>query len=235
MFSLIITYLCLSFAGLIFVSFTLFVFVLIKIYSHFNIKFFLVTIVLILIIISSFILWNVKTRTKNTSEIVHTIESITDYVKSPKKYILKYTGYKTGNEERLIMWTATTLEVFQHPFGVGTGNVDEHLIKRLKLLCQYNMIKKDYNPHNQFLQTGLEIGIFGLLILLFIIFYGLKKAYQTKNWILFILLLNLFFNSLFESMLQRQSGIVFYTFWICLLTVYSENLNQSTTKLKNEN
>jgi hypothetical protein len=28
-------------------------------------------------------------------------------------------------------------------------------------------------------------------------------------------------NSLFESMLQRQSGIVFYAFWMCLLTLIS--------------
>jgi hypothetical protein len=47
---------------------------------------------------------------------------------------------------------------------------------------------------------------------------------------LLILSASLAFNGLFESMLQRQSGIVFYSFWSVLLVVWSfqnqQNINQ---------
>ena len=75
------------------------------------------------------------------------------------------------------------------------------------------------NPHNQFFQTTIEIGIFGILILLSIIGYGFYTAFKENDYLLMLIVGSLFFNSLFESMLQRHSGIVIYTFWICLLSI----------------
>jgi hypothetical protein len=115
----------------------------------------------------------------------------------------------------------------QHPFGVGTGNVDDHLSYRLTLYGQTEMAKKDgengiqYNPHNQFLQTAVEIGVIGLLLLVTLFGSTLRFAWRHRNYALLIMTAALVFNSLFESMLQRQSGIVFFSFWICLLIVVS--------------
>jgi hypothetical protein len=57
-----------------------------------------------------------------------------------------------------------------------------------------------------------------------------KIGWNSKNWMLLILSASLAFNGLFESMLQRQSGIVFYSFWSVLLVVWSfqnqQNINQ---------
>lgn len=154
-------------------------------------------------------------------EFNNTISSTQLFFKSPKTYVNKHTGYHTGNEERLIMWAVTIEQIKEHPFGVGTGNLDEVLVNGLKKHNQFKLAEKNYNPHNQFLQTTLEIGIFGLLILLLIIVQTFKKALKDKNWILLFIIVSLIFNSLFESMLQRQSGIVFYTFWLGILSIYS--------------
>jgi hypothetical protein len=51
--------------------------------------------------------------------------------------------------------------------------------------------------------------------------FGLYIARKHLNWLLLLLIANLMFNMLFESMLQRQSGIMFYTMGICLLAVFS--------------
>ena len=80
-----------------------------------------------------------------------------------------------------------------------------------------------YNPHNQFLQTALEIGIVGLLLLLTLFGSTLRFAWKHRNYALLIMTACLVFNALFESMFQRQSGIVFFSFWICLLIVYSNS------------
>ena len=123
------------------------------------------------------------------------------------------------------MWTVTLEEIALHPLGVGTGNVDAHLSGRLKKYGQLDLAKKDehgaiqYNPHNQFLQTGIEIGVLGLLALLFMVGVTWRIARQHKNYLLMAVVASLVLNSLFESILQRQSGIVFYSFWICLLVM----------------
>ena len=152
-----------------------------------------------------------------------------EFAKSPSGFVKAKQGYKEGNEVRLIMWTVATEEFMQHPFGVGTGNVDDHLSYRLTLYEQTEMAKKDgengiqYNPHNQFLQTALEIGVVGLLLLFTLFSSILRFAWKHRNYALLIMTACLVFNALFESMFQRQSGIVFFSFWICLLIVYSHS------------
>jgi O-antigen ligase len=155
-------------------------------------------------------------------EFNSTKASLKTFIHSPRKFIIDKQGYKTGNEDRLILWVASSQLIFKHPLGVGTGNVDDFMRNELMNLRQGNLALKNFNSHNQFLQTGVEIGIFGLLILLIFIFGTLYFAIKNKNWILILLIASLIFNSLFESMLQRQSGIIFYSFWICFLLSINE-------------
>ena len=163
-----------------------------------------------------------------------TYKSMSKYLEDPDGYVKTKTGYKTGNEIRLVMWTVTVQEILDHPFGVGTGNVDEVLSKRLESKNQKHLALKDekgtiqFNPHNQFLQTSLEVGIIGGLLLLFTIVLWLRIGWRSGNWMLVILSLSLAFNGLFESMLQRQSGIVFYSFWSVFLVLISLQMHQKS-------
>lgn len=156
-------------------------------------------------------------------EIKNTTDAFQAYLSNPSEFVKGHEGVPSGDKVRLIMWTVSASECLEHPFGVGTGNVDAALSEGLFKIGQEEMAQKDehqeitYNPHNQFLQTTLEIGVFGLLILSFILGKSIQIGYQSNNWFLVFLVCNLIFNSLFESMLQRQSGIVFFTFFICLL------------------
>jgi O-antigen ligase len=160
------------------------------------------------------------------SDISGSLNSFSKFAENPDQF-LEFNGTHSGDDVRLIMWTVTAKEIVKHPMGVGTGDVDFHLSERLQSYHQTEMARKDergqilYNPHNQFLQTGLEIGIIGMIILMFIVCYGIVKGIKTKNWLLLLLAANLAYNCLFESMLQRQSGIVFFTFWLALLSIYS--------------
>jgi hypothetical protein len=71
----------------------------------------------------------------------------------------------------------------------------------------------------------MEIGVIGLALLLLLIVSAVRFAVRMKNPVLLVLVTVFAFNSLFESMLQRQSGIVFLSFWICLLIVWSRSLH----------
>lgn len=146
-----------------------------------------------------------------------------EYMKDPEGFVRNTPYPMSGSEQRLILWTVAWRELKEHPMGVGTGNLDEVLGNGLRELGQEELAEKNMNPHNQFLQTGLEIGIFGLLLLLGILTYSFWLAFRMRSGLLLLIAGCLSFNSLFESMLQRQSGVVFFTFWLCLLPIILRN------------
>lgn len=126
----------------------------------------------------------------------------------------------SGTESRLIMWRISMQQLKETPFGLGTGNVDEVLQYRMQEnKLHEEFVAKNLNSHNQYLQTGLETGIFGLIVLVLIILLVTWKAIKEKNLFLLALVVSFAFNCLFESMLQRQSGVVFYVVLFCILTI----------------
>jgi O-antigen ligase len=160
-------------------------------------------------------------------EITNSMEALKSYVANPSKFVEGKNEALSGDHVRLVMWTVSVKAWSKHPWGVGTGNVDECLSKELKQIGQNELATLGdngeirYNPHNQFLQIGLEIGILGLFVFLYGLISAIRRGLANKNWFLILIVSCLLFNSLFESMLQRQTGIVFFTFWICLLSVHS--------------
>jgi O-antigen ligase len=162
-------------------------------------------------------------------EINNSMVAFKSYIENPSEFIHREEGVASGDKVRLIMWTVTAKAWWKYPFGVGTGNVDEYLSLELKAAGQKELAQKDekneilYNPHNQFLQTGLEVGAFGFFALLFILGTSIRIGLKTQNWLLLFVISCLIFNCLFESILQRQTGIVFFTFWICILVIHSKS------------
>ena len=140
-----------------------------------------------------------------------------EYLKNPEEFVKGRKGKFAGSEARLVMWTVAGKELGESPFGVGTANSEEVLEERLIAMGHEAFAKEKLNPHNQFLQTGVEIGWLGMFLLVGIIFSSVYLGMKYRNWLLVLLACNLAFNCLFESMLQRQSGIVFYMFWIMIL------------------
>ncbi|RTY95921.1 O-antigen ligase [Flavobacterium sp. GT3R68] len=89
---------------------------------------------------------------------------------------------------------------------------------------QYNLFLGDEtqqgyqtkNFHNQYIQNFAELGIFGLVILLTMLFVNIKNALKTKDFIhisFAVLMISLF---LTESFLWRQRGVMFFTAMYCL-------------------
>ncbi len=215
--------LSMSLSGLLFLILFASVLILYLLKKKFGKTFFIATLIampLVFILTVKFVP-GINTQFKNASDY------LVEFINDPEAFYKNKQTYVGGSETRLIMWSAAAQVFIEHPLGVGTGNVDDFLSEKLVHIGQPSMAKKLYNPHNQFLQTGVEIGVIGLFILLFIIGYGVYYSFKTKNWLLLLLITNLAFNCLFESMLQRQSGIVFYTFWIGLLCV-------STSQIQNK-
>lgn len=119
-----------------------------------------------------------------------------------------------GTAERILIWHSA-LEIIKKNFlfGVGTGDVKDILMKEYKKEHITEAYEQKLNAHNQYLQTGLSIGFFGLIVLLISLLLPFVDSFKIGNFLFIIFLLIISFNFLFESMLERQSGVVFYAFF----------------------
>jgi O-antigen ligase len=148
--------------------------------------------------------------------ISYTSELVSHFLKSPSQFIQESPKGMSGNQARLVVWSITGQIIAEHPMGVGLGNLEEAMQTKLADLDQHELMEKNYNPHNQFLQITAELGLLGLVLFLAILWFTIRFAWKRKDDLLLFLVFSLMLNSMFESMLQRQSGIVFYTMFICL-------------------
>lgn len=155
------------------------------------------------------------------------VSFVSNYVKAPYAYTHVPRGEIRGNDARLILWTASAEILLEHPNGVGVGNLPSAMEAKLLEYGQINLAKKHFNSHNQFFHTAVETGWMGLIWLLGILISMLWLGRKHKQGILILVVCAFAFNSLFESMLERQSGIVFWLLWSCMfIGIYSAFKNQ---------
>lgn len=156
-------------------------------------------------------------------QVQHEIDDVIYYGKrymdnSDNYFESLYYPY-SGTESRLIMWKISLEQLKETPFGLGTGDVDHALQQRMEGQLHEEFVARNLNSHNQFLQTGLEIGFIGIIILILIPIFLSIEAIKNRDLLLFATAFSFLFNCLFESMLQRQSGVVFYVLVFCILTI----------------
>jgi len=150
------------------------------------------------------------------SNVLDSVSFVSNYLKDPYAYTHLPRGEIRGNDARLILWTASAEILHEHPNGVGVGNLPIAMEAKLLQYGQVNLAKEHLNPHNQFFHTAVETGWIGLLWLLGVLISMLWYGWKHKQGILILVVFAFAFNSLFESMLERQSGIVFWLLWSCL-------------------
>ncbi|NSW45174.1 MAG: O-antigen ligase family protein [Bacteroidales bacterium] len=131
-----------------------------------------------------------------------------------------------SNAARWLVWQAG-LKIAQENWllGVGTGDIKESLINEYDQRGMTGAVEKKLNAHNQFLETLVGQGIVGLLMLLLVFLMPFYRALKTYNlpWLMFIVLTA--FNFLFESMLNTQGGVFFFSYFYAFFA-FESKLNQ---------
>lgn len=89
----------------------------------------------------------------------------------------------------------------------------------------YNIAyQRKYNFHNQYLQTFGAIGVFGFLILCFLMIYPVYLCIKKKDYLAISFLFIVGASCLTESILERQAGVAFYAlFYVLLIGRISQN------------
>jgi len=121
---------------------------------------------------------------------------------------------------RILGWNAAFDLIREHPFlGVGPDGVREEL----KTAYEDHGLDYGYrNPHNQYLQTWLELGLPGLILLLSMGLVSVFLAIRERNYIFFAFLMILYTHMLFESILERRLGILIFAFWLSIFWIASD-------------
>lgn len=137
---------------------------------------------------------------------------------------------ETSSGIRYILWNTSEKVIKNSNYlGYGVGDAQEVLSKQLALDGYAVLSKENYNAHNQYLQIGLATGVIGILLYLFSVAYLFRNFMKRKNAEAIVFLLFFIFVFLFESVLERQNGIIIYSF-ITSMFIYTSEFDKNISK-----
>ena len=143
---------------------------------------------------------------------------------------------ENSTTSRFIIWeNAISILNNNWLLGKGTGDVNQALEEAYKQKSDGNLktaIQQNFNAHNQYLQTMIALGLIGEFILLACLFIPLYISIKQRDYIYISFILLMAINLFSESMLERQAGIVFFTFFYLLLLKF--NMLGNTYKIEVE-
>jgi O-antigen ligase len=157
------------------------------------------------------------------SEIV-THNDYADSLRGNQEVIFSETDNSTSS--RLIAWKYS-IELFRNNWflGVGTGDIQDELVKKYSDKKWEYGVEKKLNPHNQFLHTSVALGILGLISLLANFIYPIYFSLKGKYWLYMVFIFIVFANCLAESVLEVQAGVMMFPFFTCLFYKMYSNTN----------
>ena len=135
--------------------------------------------------------------------------------------IITYTFQKVDQKKvpsstsaRKKIWS-TTLKLVKEKWitGYGTGLSKRVLKEQFKKDGYDFFFKKNYNSHNQYLQVFLDQGVFGFFLLVFFTFGMLYASLKQKDFMYALFLVIMILNFMTESILETQSGVIFFAFF----------------------
>ncbi|MBC5992113.1 O-antigen ligase family protein [Pontibacter cellulosilyticus] len=148
-------------------------------------------------------------------------------------YLKRKLQDMSGMEQRQTVWS-TSIDLISENilFGLGTGDTKDELVKAYKKNDYNEGIEQKYDPHNQYIQITLALGIVGLLVYILIIFTLLATSINLKNLLLAIFTVLFVLCGITESNLTTQKGVIFFSFFVSLFAILKDQLNKRAEVLE---
>jgi len=108
---------------------------------------------------------------------------------------------------------------------IGYGNGAETMLLKEKYFEKglYISYLNEFNTHNQYLAVLLKTGIIGLLLFLFILYFGYASAVRNRDLLLLSFMIIVTVVSLSENILDLNKGIFFYGYFFSLLLMHRKD------------
>ena len=141
-----------------------------------------------------------------------------DFLSSYQNYIHHDNPNSGSMVQRFEYWRTSLQLIRQNPvLGVGTGDLpkafDEQYIKTNSRLSIQNRLRS----HNQFLSITVALGITGLALFLFVMFYPGIKTHNFNNYFYLIFWIIFMLSMLTEDTIESQEGVTFYVLFTSLM------------------
>jgi O-antigen ligase len=139
-------------------------------------------------------------------------------------------------EPRLFLWHGALTVVEENPiFGYGINDAQEKFdVARTKFQTEEfrvnSLTSKHLDSHDQYLQTTMEFGVLGFIILLFLYIYPIIITHKNRTIFAFFLMLMCAYQSIFDMFVTGPFSLIFGLLTIILLSV--ENDNEVHQKIK---
>jgi UDP-GlcNAc:undecaprenyl-phosphate/decaprenyl-phosphate GlcNAc-1-phosphate transferase len=132
---------------------------------------------------------------------------------------------------RTVIWPIAVETIKQNwMFGVGVGNTTDILVENYENINYQKGQEHRFNAHNQFLETFMQTGILGFLVLIGFFLYGFYKAIVHRNKLYAVFLVIVLFYMMIESLFETQMGMVGFAFFNALfLSALSQNKDKKST------
>lgn len=151
------------------------------------------------------------------------------------KELFKQETYITKNEtnstnNRIQIYKCALTLIKNKPligYGVGKDRIALYSCYKENL---YYLYENKYNIHNQYLSIATKVGLVGLSIFLIFLFYNLKIAVKSKDIMFLCIILFYSFTFLFENVLERQNGVILFSFLINYFAYKQEKNKETLTK-----
>jgi O-antigen ligase len=152
------------------------------------------------------------------------IAAITDVGSLKKRYFTDLENDLTENaktvdnsETRMKRWDMEFGIIQKFPLiGYGSGSEKYILTDKYFENKFYRSYLLQLNSHDQYLSFWLKTGIIGLLLYLYILYYGFASAIKSKDFLLLSFMIILCIVSISENILDVNKGVFFYSFFFSL-------------------
>lgn len=126
------------------------------------------------------------------------------------------------DNERLVIWQ-TSVSILKEKWltGVGAGDVKYVLNENYPSSFEAG-IEKQFNAHNQFLETWLATGLLGFLLLIYMVVRTFALGWRNGNFTAIGFSMIILINFMVESVLNSQAGILFFAFFYMLIILRNE-------------
>lgn len=119
---------------------------------------------------------------------------------------------------RLAEWEGVFTALEGHWWlGHGTGAGQAALREAYEKIGFQVGLERDYNAHNQYLETWLHNGLIGLILLLAVFALAFRTAWRQKNWLALWFVVFVMVCLLSESMLLRHRGVLLLAVYLPLI------------------
>lgn len=159
--------------------------------------------------------------------IVKNIDRIEWFIHYTELELKSENGDLKKFDQRMREWYTAIKLIKEKPFtGFGLANIEKRMVEEYLRYGFEEEAKLKMNAHNQYLEAQMTFGIAGSISLLMMLLIPLiyrKQIRYPRLMTIFIVMVSFFL--LFESMFNRQWGIMFFLLFYCILCLGEEYVN----------